>query len=112
MGHNKFIQVEAASRLDLIQALAPMPDKSSKHVRAAIRVEGGRDNVVSNNISVGSPVLHASDTERLTATGNISVESGYLSPKKSWYERPVGIVVLMVIGGLIVGAVLFALRWN
>jgi hypothetical protein len=89
-----------------------MSNKSDKHIPASVHVVGGEDNVVANNISIGQPLLHAADTKRLTAAGNISVVSDDPAPKKSWHERPFGLVVLMVIAGIIVGAVLFALKWT
>jgi hypothetical protein len=40
---------------------------------AAIRLRGGRDNTVTDNLIIGTDVLHAEDEERLTAARNTAV---------------------------------------
>lgn len=58
------------------------------------------------------------------ATVNIAVAGDYASQKgkiiqsrktnnkKAWYEKPIGIVILMIIGGLIITGIAYWLGWN
>ncbi len=32
--------------------------------------------------------------------------------EKKWYEKPIGIIILMVLGGIILGGILYSLGWN
>lgn len=57
----------------------------------------------------------------ITAGGDIIVNSNKTNPisnfdmsygQKFWYEKPIGILLLMVVGGLILAGLIFYLGWN
>lgn len=38
--------------------------------------------------------------------------SAYQKLIKNWYEKPLGIIVITIIAGVIIGGIMFWLRWN
>lgn len=82
----------------------------------AIKVTG-KDNVFVNigieGFDKGIDLSETAERNKFFNTDIISSPSQPFSqPQKKWYERPFGIVLLMVIAGLIVGFLIYYFGWR
>lgn len=81
----------------------------------AIKIKGGSNITVKNNTGIGDmDLLHAEDVHSLDADGNVLVtpENNKTNIDKRWYEKPIGIVSLMVVAGLIVAFAAYYFGWK
>ena len=99
-----------------------MTDNSEKRGPVAIRIEGGRNIRIDNNVSVGMPLLHATDVEDLSGTGNRTIAYGEATPvptpppapapAKAWHQSAWFKAALSVLLAVAAGGIIYALGWN
>jgi len=99
--------------------------KNTKVIRSKITAH--KNNVPNNGVFLrvgGNMRNNGTILTGKDATVDIAVKGNYVSDKgkivqghsksdqKSWYEKPIGIIILMIIGGVIIGGILYGLGWT
>ena len=91
-----------------------MTDTPEKRGPVAIRIEGGRNIRLDNNVSIGMPLLDATDVENLSGSGNKTF--GYAepapAPRKAWHERALVKAIVAIVIAVAAAGIIYALGWN
>lgn len=91
-----------------------MTDIPNKRGPVAIRIKGGKNIRLENNVSIGMPLLDATNVENLSGSGNqtfTNVES-VLPPRKAWHERAAVKAIAALVLAVAAGGILYAFGWN
>lgn len=83
---------------------------TNKPARTAIKIT---DNA-KNNLFIGCKVNGGVEIDE-NAKDNKFIQTDIttsMSSMKKWYEKPFGILLLMIIGGFVVGYLLYYFGWN
>ena len=95
-----------------------MTKSPEKYDPVAIRIEGCKNVRLDNNISVGMPLLHATDIDNLSGSGNrafVQAESlpAFVSvPRKAWHEHSLAKVGSGILIAVVTAGIVYALGWN
>ncbi|MEK6884192.1 MAG: hypothetical protein AABY22_31470 [Nanoarchaeota archaeon] len=82
---------------------------------------------VSGGVSINNPLSHSKEKDEKNVNNQTFINSQvhygegaiikdtkkiFTSDRKHWYEKSLGIIILTVIVGLIIGGILYYLKWN
>jgi hypothetical protein len=81
-----------------------------KHEKVGI-LNTGKNNTFIGNTFHGHDMSIKSETSTLTKDNEFFTNSKKEN-NKEWYEKPIGIVLLAVTGGIVVAGIIFWLGWN
>jgi hypothetical protein len=91
-----------------------MTEIPEKRGPVAIKIEGGRNIRLDNNVSVGMPLLDATNVDNLSGSGNKTF--GYIeptpTPRKAWYERAPAKAITALVITVAAAGIIYALGWN
>ena len=93
-----------------------MTNTPEKRDPVAIRIEGCRNIRLDDNVSVGMPLLHATDVENLSGSGNRafvhddSVPASAPVSRKAWHEHQLVQIGIGIFIAVVAGVILSALR--
>lgn len=77
-----------------------------------IKAKKLKDSIIKRNIIHGkSDLVEAEEIETSDISDNLQIVPNN-KPKKRWYEKPFGIVLLMIIAGLIVAFLVYCFGWH
>lgn len=83
--------------------------------KGGIFFEVGGDMVNHGVMQTGEgAVVSVAVAGKYSSNENTKIIQGGLpsKPKPSWYEKPLGVLILTVVGGILVSAVAFSFGWN
>ncbi|MDB5187500.1 MAG: hypothetical protein JWO50_20 [Candidatus Kaiserbacteria bacterium] len=66
------------------------------------------------NITYGdkSPIINGSSNNISYSESSQNLQENNPISESAWYQRPIGILFLMIVGGLIIAAIVYRLGWN
>ena len=78
-----------------------------------IKAKKLKDAIIKRNIIHGkSDLVEAEEIETSDISDNLQIVPNNKPKKKRWYEKPFGIVLLMIIAGLIVAFLVYCFGWH
>jgi hypothetical protein len=80
---------------------------------AFIKVNNVKGLVMRNNLAIGdADFAQVSNSQDVQAYENVHLTGLEDPSSKSWYEKPLGIVVLTVISGVIIAGIAYFFGWT
>ena len=89
--------------------MAGSPEKRSQ---VAIKIEGGRNIRLDDNVSVGMPLLEATDVENLSGFGNKILGEPSPGSRKAGYASALAKAGIALLVAIVAGGIIYYLGWN